>query len=804
MILNYGKWKDAKSMEVFLREHSVNFLKVQKSRQLTFGFVHFRTREERDAALPVLQSLTWCGEPMEAKDALVKRSTQTDRARSNKKRKHQERDADAPDSNDAEASGEAKTVPTCASDVATPWASVPYDEQLERKEAEMKKVLVKITRNTRKEYDKKEKRIAVDQRNVARKNKKASGDGDDDDSAAAPVPVRARTEFPQWLTSHGSMYVVVDSVLYSRVLEADENTTWTREVDAPGVVAIVSFGSELVAATADNTICALVRQGQSRSWVKICDGPGAAITSLASLRGALLCCTVDGRILKQEGTGRFASGTWTEIGAVAGARIIGLYNRHLYAHCPENAKESAWWRAPLAADALESLVFAPWATDSTARVVGMTSHNTDLILLTTELTHVNGSGEVVKTAPVVLPESAAKSPFTAFASHKGLCCPMDSIHASPVTEGYRNKCEFTIGLDVDGKPCVGFRLGLFREGLITTAKPDDCANVSKTMKAVCAAVQRLVETSEHPVYDVRSQDGIWRVLAVRESERTGDLMVVMQVKPPQGDGAMDALKQTLVAALTDASLSFKVTSLFVQEYDGVSAPAEDHPVVHVYGERTIEEHLLGMRFSVSPGAFFQVNTRGAETLYSLVQSHAAADANTLLYDVCCGTGTIGLCASKSVSKVVGIELCKAATDDAAVNATLNGVENVSFINAKAEDVMKDLLKAKRTDAEQAISRVVAIVDPPRAGLHHQVLRALRGCPPVERIVYVSCNPTGSLIQDAMILCGPKTKTLVGEAFEPVHAVPVDMFPHTPHCEMIVVFERVSKRKDALATASAEP
>lgn len=807
VILNYGKWKDAKSMEVFLREHSVEFQKVQKSRQLTFGFVHFRTREERDTALPVLQSLTWCGEPMEAKDALVKRSmTRDDRAaRSSKKRKQHEREND----NEADGEGgdkpEAKAVPTCASDVVTPWASIPYDEQLQRKEAEMKKVLVKIVRNTRKEYGKKEKRIGVDQRNNARKH---AANGTESDK---PVVVRAPLNIPTWLTSHGSMFVLAGGALYSRAHEADDGTEWTRQVAADGVVAIVSFGSELVAAKADNTICALTKRGQEREWVVICQGPGAPITSLASLRGTLLCCTADGCILKQEGTGRFASGAWTQIGDVDGATLIGLYNGHLYAYCPTNSN-CKWWRAPLTSDALDVLVFEKWAVEVTGPVLGMSSHNAQLILLTDELSYVMGDGQVIKTAPIVFANKTSNEQptFTAFASHKGLCCPTDSIHPSPVTEGYRNKCEFSIGFDLEGKPCVGFRLGLFRDGLITTSKPDDCVNVSQTMKHVVVAVQNLIETAGYPVYDVKSQEGVWRMLTVRESERTQDLMVVVQVKPPQvetkGEGGddskvMDDLKQKIIATLTDAALPVKVTSIFLQEYAGVSAPSEDDPVVHIYGQTTIEEHLLGKRFSVSPGAFFQVNTRGAETLYSLVKEQADADESTLVYDVCCGTGTIGICASEGAAKVVGIEICKAATDDAAVNAKLNGVKNVSFINSKAEDVMKDLLKTKRSDSEQQIKRVVAIVDPPRAGLHHQVLRALRGCPPVERIVYVSCNPTGSLITDAMTLCGPKTKALVGEAFEPVHAIPVDMFPHTPHCEMIIVFERV--KKNNLLTAASE-
>ena len=85
--------------------------------------------------------------------------------------------------------------------------------------------------------------------------------------------------------------------------------------------------------------------------------------------------------------------------------------------------------------------------------------------------------------------------------------------------------------------------------------------------------------------------------------------------------------------------------------------------------------------------------------------------------------------------------------------------------------------------------LVAVVDPPRGGLHHSVVRALRACSLVRRIVYVSCNPKGSLIENGTALCGPKSKTLKGQPFQPVRATPVDLFPHTAHCEMVMVFER---------------
>lgn len=799
IVMNYGKWKDSKALSDLLRQKGVNFTKVKKSRQLSFGFVHFNSKEERAEALPKLQAIEWNGDMLEVKEALPKRSMKPMRRnkqdREQNKEKQEEKQEDVSERD--------------VRDVVTPWAAVPYEEQLERKEAEMKKVLIKIVRQTRKEFGKKEKRVAQDQRNIAKKKRKlekeaeqvkqeAEGVQEEADQVKEETPAETYVDdakpqyalkMPQWLNSHGSIYVVANGVLYARPHEADATTTWRRVADAADVVAIVSFGSDLVAAKTDNVIYALKPDlVNGFSWEKICSGPeGAQITSFASLRGTLLSCTSDGKIYKQEGTGRFASGEWKLLGEVAGANVIGLHNGFLYAHNPDSP--TPWMRAPLDGKALEVLTFEEFeVTMPTA--LGISSHNTLFILLTPEaLQFVQQDGTVKAT--VALAEEVKGATFSGFASHNGLCCPMEAIQASPVTEGYRNKCEFSFGFDKEDKPCVGFRLGLFREGSVVVSKPDECINVSAEMKAVCAVMQNILETSDVPVYNVNTRTGVWRILTVRQSVNTGELMVMMQVNPAdKTPEERAAVKDLVVKRLTDESNSFKITSIYMQEYEGLSAPSDNDPVEHVFGKEKLEEHLLGMRFSVSPNAFFQVNTRGAEKLYSLVKQYANADEHTLLYDVCCGTGTIGICASKGVGKVVGIEICKPATDDAEVNAVLNNVKNVTFVNSKAEDVMKDLLRKKREEHEKHLNRVVAIVDPPRAGLHHQVLRALRACPPVERIVYVSCNPTNSLVRDAVTLCGPSTKSIQGQAFEPVQAVPVDMFPHTPHCEMIIVFDRV--------------
>ncbi|CAI5741500.1 unnamed protein product [Hyaloperonospora brassicae] len=801
IVMNYGKWKDSKALSDVLQAKGIDFVKVQKARQLSFGFVHFRSKEERAEAVPKLQAIDWHGEPLEVKDALPKRSMKPIRTRNScTEGGHEDELVDQ-----QKESVSARDV----RDVVTPWANVPYMEQLERKETEMKKVLVKIVRQTRKEFGKKEKRVLQDQRNVAKKKQRqatkqrvekkegteqeqtkeveVAEEYTDDDKPQYAVSV------PKWLVSHGSLYVVANHVLYSRPHEGDVESPWTRVTDAVDVVAITSFGSDLVGVKTDNMVYALkpdLASTDELSWQKICGGPdGVLLTSLASLRGSLLGCGSDGTIYKQEGTGRFASGEWKKLGEVPGATLIGLHNGFLYAHSPALAKDASWSRAPLDATALEALHFETCVTPM-PQCLGISSHNTHIVLLASEAVHFVREDGIVK-ASVPLPPNLKGASFTGFASHKGLCCPINSICASPVTEGYRNKCEFSFGFDSEDQPCVGFRLGLFREGSVVVSKPDLCVNVPSEMKAVCAVMQTILETSDIPVYSVTTKTGVWRVLTVRQSVSTGELMIMVQVNPTdQTPDQRAAIKDLVVQRLTDESNPFKVTSVYVQEYGGLSAPSDNDPVEHVFGKTTLEEHLLDMRFSVSPTAFFQVNTRGAEKLYSLVKEYANADEHTMLYDVCCGTGTIAICASEGVGKVVGIEICKSATDDAAVNAELNGVKNVSFVNSKAEAVMKDLLQKKRDESEMHLNRVVAIVDPPRAGLHHQVLRALRACPPVERIVYVSCNPTVSLVRDAMTLCGPSSKALQGQAFEPVHAAPVDMFPHTPHCEMIIVFDRV--------------
>lgn len=447
------------------------------------------------------------------------------------------------------------------------------------------------------------------------------------------------------------------------------------------------------------------------------------------------------------------------------------------------------------------------------------------------------------------------------------------IIESPEPLGYRNKCEFTFGTDsISGLPAVGFRVSNFKDGVLV-GSPEDCPNIPKAMKKLVRAVNiYLRENCDLKVYDIQNHTGVWRLLTVRYSKRTGQmlLMVCVSLKAVDDESWSKELKKFTdciqnikhTAALDnednqediheescDLNLNENplVSGLCYQVYDGLSVPSADHSAINVFGESCILERMNGCSFRISPQAFFQVNTPAAELLYNAVISALKNEENIqnklkselsandiLCLDVCSGTGTIGICCAKAgLGHVIGVELCQAAVNDAIDNAALNDLtlfanqigqssektcfdgnekreldQNTTnltcgFICSRAEAVMDALIcngvyrkssyqeKFERFQNMANGKKVLAVVDPPREGLHIDCIRAIRNCSRIDRLVYVSCNPTKSLPRDFAFLCGPSNKKMYGAPFQPVSATPVDLFPHTPHCEMMLVFERSS-------------
>ncbi|CAG8791151.1 15536_t:CDS:2, partial [Racocetra persica] len=157
-------------------------------------------------------------------------------------------------------------------------------------------------------------------------------------------------------------------------------------------------------------------------------------------------------------------------------------------------------------------------------------------------------------------------------------------------------------------------------------------------------------------------------------------------------------------------------------------------------------------------------------------------------DMCCGTGTIGIALSKSlgnkIDKVIGIELCEEAVEDAKFNAKLNGISNSEYILGPVEKNLKTLYSYKNADAGTA----VAIVDPPRAGVHKNVIKALRECKAIDYFLYVSCD-CNLATQNFIDLCRPTTNNFPGIPFKPARAVGIDLFPHAKQVELLIEFHR---------------
>ncbi|KAM9330866.1 tRNA (uracil-5-)-methyltransferase homolog A [Gastrophryne carolinensis] len=367
-----------------------------------------------------------------------------------------------------------------------------------------------------------------------------------------------------------------------------------------------------------------------------------------------------------------------------------------------------------------------------------------------------------------------------------VCCPLEGVRPSPVQTEYRNKSEFLIstGANQEDKT-VGFRLGKYKGGTCSVVEPCDSIHIPAAVKKVVKAFQEYIRSTSYAVYSPETYEGHWKQLTVRSS-RGGHVMIIVYFHPQKltKENLAD-LKSSLAAFFSDGpGKDSGVTSLyFVEEGQRKSPNLEDLPVEHVSGDPFIYEELLGLTFRISPHAFFQVNTLAAEVLYSTIADWARLDHSSTIIDVCCGTGTIGLSLAKRVKKVIGIELCQEAIEDAKINAQVNNLNNVEFRCGKAEDIFPTLINSLVSQ------NPVAVVDPPRAGLHSKVIISIRRAEHLKQLIYVSCNPKAAF-NNFVDLCRAPSNRVKGRPFRPVRAVAVDLFPQTPHCELLILFERV--------------
>lgn len=348
---------------------------------------------------------------------------------------------------------------------------------------------------------------------------------------------------------------------------------------------------------------------------------------------------------------------------------------------------------------------------------------------------------------------------------------------SEKTRFYRNKLEFTFSnkrwlteeevkqdVKYDQMNAVGFHIpGAFDKVLAI----DKCWLQDDISNQIRNAVRDYAYAHNFPFFDLRTQEGLLRNIMIRTSS-TGELMVVLQCKVTDDEGRrkMEEILQFMADSFP------QITSLMYVINNKCNDTIGDLDVEVFKGNDHIFEEMEGLRFKVGPKSFYQTNSEQAYNLYKVAREFAGLTGNELVYDLYTGTGTIANFVARQARKVVGIEYVPEAIEDAKVNSALNGIDNTLFYAGDMKDILTNDFIAEHGRPD------VIITDPPRAGMHNDVIDVILAAEP-KRIVYVSCNPA-TQARDLQLLDGKYKVTAVQ---------PVDMFPHTHHVENVVQLER---------------
>jgi 23S rRNA (uracil1939-C5)-methyltransferase len=348
---------------------------------------------------------------------------------------------------------------------------------------------------------------------------------------------------------------------------------------------------------------------------------------------------------------------------------------------------------------------------------------------------------------------------------------------SPEQRYYRNKMEFTFAPRawmpsedfVAGKNShQGCALGLHvRDSFDRIFDVEQCFLQSPQSPAIVQEVRRWCRKSGLSAYNTRTHRGFWRFLVLREGKRT-DQTLVHLITSDQGDpAAVKALAAHLVSCFPG------ITTLVHSRSQKKAQVASGEISQTLYGPGYIEEQIGDLRLRVSAQAFLQTNTEAAASLYKAITQLGDFTGQETVWDLYCGAGSIALSVAPHVSRVVGFELIEAAVHDAYINCRLNGLDNCQFL---AGD-LKERIRQTRGATSQPPPDVV-ITDPPRAGMHPQVVQTLLALSP-RRLIYVSCNPA-TLARDLALL---------QDHYDILSIQPFDFFPHTSHIECVAHLAR---------------
>lgn len=351
------------------------------------------------------------------------------------------------------------------------------------------------------------------------------------------------------------------------------------------------------------------------------------------------------------------------------------------------------------------------------------------------------------------------------------------IMGSQLTLHYRNKLEFgcsnkrwltreqvASGETFDTMNAIGFHITGAFDKILPIEK---CWLMDDLQNRIRNEIRDYALANGITFFDLRQQVGLLRDVMIRNSD-TGEWMVLVQFHfESEGD------QQTAEALLSHLGEQFpQITSLLWVDNQKCNDTFGDLPVQVFKGNDHIFEVMEDLKFKVGAKSFYQTNTLQAYHLYDVARQFANLNGNEIVYDLYTGTGTIANFVARKAKKVVGVEYVPEAIEDAKVNSELNGIDNTTFYAGDMKDILNDDFIAENGQPD------VIITDPPRAGMHADVIETIVRANP-KRIVYVSCNPA-TQARDLIAL---------DNNYEVKAVQPVDMFPHTPHVENVVLLER---------------
>ncbi len=339
---------------------------------------------------------------------------------------------------------------------------------------------------------------------------------------------------------------------------------------------------------------------------------------------------------------------------------------------------------------------------------------------------------------------------------------------------YRNKLEFSFSnkrwltldeMDEEHEPAtmnaLGFHIPRMFDKIIDVKK---CWLQPDPSNAIRNFVRSYALEHELEFFDIRSQEGFLRNMIVRTAS-TGENMLILAFYKEDVE-KREALLNAIVEEFPE------LTSLMYVINSKGNDTITDQDVIAFNGPDHIFEEMEGLRFKIGPKSFYQTNSEQAYELYKVAREFASLSGNEVVYDLYTGTGTIANFVARQAQKVVGIEYIPEAIEDARINSSINGIENTSFYAGDMKAVLNDDFIAENGTPD------VIITDPPRAGMHEDVVKTILQVAP-EKVVYVSCNPASQA----------RDLALMDEQYKVAKIQPVDMFPHTHHVENVVLLEK---------------